>query len=48
MPKKTIIPHRNPMLEQPPAVRVHNFQEVTLGYSAEQAMAEDRRCLECV
>lgn len=48
MPKKTIIPHRNPMPEQPPAERAHNFQEVTLGYSAEQAMAEARRCLECV
>jgi len=48
MPKKTIIPHRNPMPEQPPEVRAHNFQEVTYGYSAEQAMAEARRCLECV
>ena len=48
MPKKTIIPHRNPMPEHPPEIRVHNFQEVTLGYSAEQATAEAHRCLECV
>ena len=47
MPKKTIIPQRNPMPEQPPLVRAHNYQEVTLGYSAEQAMAEAKRCLEC-
>ncbi|HVP20631.1 MAG TPA: NADPH-dependent glutamate synthase [Anaerolineaceae bacterium] len=47
MPKKTIIPLRNPMPEQPPLERVHNFNEVTYGYSAEQAIAEARRCLEC-
>jgi len=48
MPKKTIVPHRNPMPEQPPEVRAHNYQEVTYGYSAEQAIAEARRCLECI
>jgi glutamate synthase (NADPH) small chain len=48
MPKKTIIPHRNPMPEQAPEVRAHNYQEVTYGYTAEMAIAEARRCLECV
>lgn len=47
MPKKAIIPTRNSMPEQPAGARVHNFQEVTYGYSAEQAMAEAQRCLEC-
>jgi glutamate synthase (NADPH/NADH) small chain len=44
---KKIIPTRTPMPEQAPEVRAHNYSEVTLGYSAEQAMAEARRCLEC-
>lgn len=35
------------MPEQPPEVRRHNYQEVTLGYTPEQAMAEAQRCLEC-
>jgi glutamate synthase (NADPH) small chain len=47
MPKKTIIPHRTEMAEQAPEIRVHNFNEVTSGYTAEQAMAEAKRCLEC-
>lgn len=47
MPKKTIIPLRTPMPEQAPEVRAHNYQEVTFGYTAEQAMQEARRCLEC-
>ncbi|NLG97305.1 MAG: NADPH-dependent glutamate synthase [Chloroflexi bacterium] len=47
MPKKTIIPNRTPMPEQPPDERVCNFQEVTLGYTAEQAMMEASRCLNC-
>jgi len=47
MPKKTIIPLRNPMPEQPPQERIHNYNEVTYGYTAEQAIAEARRCLEC-
>ena len=48
MPKKVIIPTRNPMPEQPPEVRAHNYEEVTLGYTPEQAMAEAARCLQCV
>lgn len=44
---KKVIPHRTPMPEQEPAERVRNFTEVTHGYTAEQAMAEAKRCLEC-
>jgi glutamate synthase (NADPH/NADH) small chain len=47
MPKKTIIPQRTEMQEQPPEVRIHNFNEVTCGYTPEQAMMEARRCLQC-
>lgn len=46
MPKK-IIPKKTSMPEQPPAERIKNFKEVPYGYTAEQAMAEARRCLEC-
>lgn len=35
------------MPEQDPGVRTTNFDEVTLGYTAEDAMAEARRCLHC-
>ena len=38
---------RVPMPEQPPEVRSHNFDEVPLGYSPEQAQAEAERCLQC-
>ncbi|HQK92731.1 MAG TPA: NADPH-dependent glutamate synthase [Armatimonadota bacterium] len=38
---------RQPMPEQPPAERVTNFNEVPLGYTPEQAMAEAARCLQC-
>ncbi len=47
MAAKTIIPTKTPMAEQPPEVRVCNFNEVPYGYTAEQAMAEARRCLLC-
>ncbi|HIU43600.1 MAG TPA: NADPH-dependent glutamate synthase [Candidatus Ventrousia excrementavium] len=33
--------------EQDPAVRNHNFLEVSLGYTAEEAMEEASRCLGC-
>jgi glutamate synthase (NADPH/NADH) small chain len=46
-PKKTIIPTRTPMAEQPPQERVLNFNEVTYGYTIEEAMAEAIRCLQC-
>ena len=32
---------------QPAAVRAHNFDEVALGYSLEQAQTEASRCLQC-
>ena len=36
-----------PMPEQDPKVRARNFKEVTLGYTAEQAIEEANRCLGC-
>jgi glutamate synthase (NADPH/NADH) small chain len=47
MPKKQIIPTKTPMPEQPAGERVHNYDEVPRGYTAEQAMAEAQRCLRC-
>jgi glutamate synthase (NADPH) small chain len=38
---------RQPMPEQEPAVRAKNFDEVPLGQSAEAAMLEAARCLQC-
>ncbi len=38
---------RAPMPEQEPQVRIHNFLEVPLGYTPEQAQAEAARCLQC-
>ncbi|MEZ5334853.1 MAG: NADPH-dependent glutamate synthase [Methanolobus sp.] len=38
---------RQAMPLQDPEVRAHNFDEVALGYSDEQALAEASRCLEC-
>ncbi len=36
-----------PMPEQAPDVRNKNFSEVALGYTAEDAVAEAQRCLQC-
>ena len=36
-----------PMPEQAPEVRAHNFREVALGYTPEQAVEEAERCLDC-
>ena len=36
-----------PVPEQDPQVRNHNFKEVCLGYTAEQAVEEAGRCLHC-
>jgi len=47
MPAKTIVPAKIPMAEQPPEERIHNFNEVPLGYTAEDAIAEAKRCLAC-
>ena len=38
---------RNPMPNQDPLVRNKNFKEVALGYDAETAVAEAKRCLDC-
>lgn len=38
---------RVPVKEQDPEVRSHNFEEVCLGYTVEEAMAEASRCLQC-
>ncbi len=38
---------KNQMPTQDPKVRAHNFDEVALGYTAEQAMDEAARCLNC-
>jgi len=35
------------MREQPVEERIHNFNEVPLGYSAEEAVEEAKRCLQC-
>ncbi len=36
-----------PMPKQSPEVRKGNYDEVALGYSAEQALAEAKRCIQC-
>ena len=36
-----------PMPEQPPKERIKNFNEVALGYTAEMAVEEAKRCLQC-
>lgn len=38
---------RTAMPEQPAAERARNFEEVSLGYSLEDAVAEANRCLQC-
>ena len=40
-------PNKCPMPEQAPDVRNKNFEEVTLGYTAEMAVEEAQRCLNC-
>lgn len=46
MPGVQIKP-RQPMPRQDPKARVQNFDEVALGYTTEQALAEAQRCLGC-
>ena len=41
------IPDRVEMPRQDPRERAHNFEEVALGYSMEQALIEAGRCLQC-
>ena len=38
---------KNEMPHQAPEVRARNFEEVALGYTAEQAIDEAKRCLNC-
>ena len=40
-------PKKCPMPAQEPAVRARNFDEVALGYTAEMAVNEAKRCLTC-
>ena len=40
-------PKKHEMPTQAPEVRAHNFQEVALGYTAEIAVEEANRCLNC-
>lgn len=40
-------PKKNPMPAQAPAVRAHNFDEVTTGYTEAVAIDEALRCLSC-
>jgi len=39
--------HETPMAKQDVLDRIHNFYEVALGYTEEQALAEAERCLQC-
>ena len=38
---------KNPMPEQNPNVRKNNFLEVALGYTADMAIDEAKRCIQC-
>ena len=38
---------RTEMAKQAPEVRCHNFDEVALGFTKEEAMTEASRCLQC-
>ncbi|NQT65729.1 MAG: NADPH-dependent glutamate synthase [FCB group bacterium] len=41
------IQEKVPMREQAPEIRIKNFDSVPLGYSAEEAVMEAKRCLQC-
>jgi len=47
-PKPKIKKEAVPMTKQDPKERGRNFNEVALGYTEEQVVAEAERCLECV
>ncbi|MBR5140597.1 MAG: NADPH-dependent glutamate synthase [Clostridia bacterium] len=47
MAKANMSPIKNAMPTQDPKVRAHNFDEVALGYTEEQAIDEANRCLNC-
>ena len=44
---RDIQPDRTPMPVQEPAERVDNFDEVSFGYSLEDALTEAERCIMC-
>jgi glutamate synthase (NADPH/NADH) small chain len=46
-PKPKIRKKAVPVPKQDPKERIHNFNEVVLGYSEEQAVAEAERCIQC-
>ncbi|MBE0513171.1 dihydropyrimidine dehydrogenase, partial [Candidatus Bathyarchaeota archaeon] len=46
-PKPKIKKEAVPMSKQDPKERGHNFNEVALGYTEEQVVAEAERCLQC-
>ena len=39
---------KTPITEQPPQERICNFKEVSLGYTADEAVKEAGRCLNCI
>ena len=45
--KVAVDPKKHEMPTQAPEVRAHNFSEVALGYTAEIAVEEAKRCLNC-
>lgn len=47
MAKPNMIQTRTPMPVQPKEARIHNFDEVALGYTEEMALTEAARCLGC-
>ncbi len=40
--------NKTPIAEQEPEIRNHNFKEVVLGYTLEEAITESNRCLQCL
>ena len=46
-PKFNMNPLKNPMPAQDPEIRNGNFEEVALGYTAEMAIDEAKRCIGC-
>jgi glutamate synthase (NADPH/NADH) small chain len=47
MNQKPIKPERQKMPERTPQDRIRDFEEVALGYTEEQAIAEAKRCIQC-
>ena len=47
MPERNMSLKQTPMPTQPAEIRRHNFEEVALGYTLEQAVGEAKRCLQC-